>query len=127
MTDRRASRMPDMSVEQGADEAAGVGQVAVAGAAEERRAGCRLDEAEQCPQRGGLAGAVRAEEADDRSALHREADVDDGLVIAVGLREPIDGDDGVAVLSRDASCAGSFRSGMDGSGPGLAGCEAGAG
>ena len=36
MTDRRSSGMPDVRVEQGADEAAGVGQVAIAGGAEER-------------------------------------------------------------------------------------------
>ena len=110
MTDRRTSGMPDMSVEQGADEAAGVGQVAVAGGAEERRARRGLDEPEQCAERRRLAGAVRAEEADDRAALHREADVQDGLVIAVGLRELVDGDDGVGVArSRErVSCESPF-------------------
>ena len=95
MTDRGSSGMPDVRVEQGADEAAGVGQVAIAGGAEECAAGRRLDEAEQCPERRGLTGAIGAEETDDRSALHGEADVDDGLVSTVGLCELIDGDDGV--------------------------------
>ena len=47
MADRRAPRMPDMGVEQGADETARLGQVAIASAAEERGAGGGLDESEQ--------------------------------------------------------------------------------
>src|SRR4051812_6801862 len=128
MTNRRASGMADLSVEQGADEAAGVRQIAVASGAEERRAGSGLHEPEQRTERRGLAGAVRAEEADDRAALHRKADVQDGLVVAVRLRELIDRDDGVGKMRRGSGCHVRVLSKLHGwVGPRPRMCEAGAG
>src|SRR5256885_2245183 len=100
MTGPRTARMPDMGVEQGTDDTAGLGQLAVARCAEERRTRCGLHEPEQRAQRGRLTGAVRTEEADNRAALHREADIEDGLMVAVALCEPVDGDDGVGVPAR---------------------------
>ena len=106
MTGGGPAGVPDVGVEQSADEAARIGQIAVAAGAEECATGCWFHEPEQRAERRGLAGAVGAEEADDRSALHAEADVADGVVVAVGLGELVDRDDGVGVSSgRGRSCA----------------------
>jgi hypothetical protein len=52
-------------------------------------AGGRPDEAEQQPDRGGLAGAVRAQEAVDRAVGHGEVDgVDGDLAGAESLGQP---------------------------------------
>ena len=66
-------------VEQDADAAAGVRQVAVAPAEDPGGAAVGLGEADEHPHRGGLAGAVGAEEARDGARLAAERDVgDDG-------------------------------------------------
>ena len=66
-------------VEQDADAPAGVRQVAVAPAEDPGLAAVGLGEADEHPHRGGLAGAVGAEEARDGARLAAEGDVrDDG-------------------------------------------------
>ena len=63
-----------------------------------RRAGGGPDQTEQHPQRGRLAGAVRAEVAEDVAGLDGEVDVVDRDDLTVGLHEPAR-DDGRLVAS----------------------------
>ena len=51
-------------------------------------AGGRLEQRRQHPQRGGLAGAVRAEEADDLALGDVEVDAVDGADLLVFLPVP---------------------------------------
>jgi hypothetical protein len=56
-----------------------------------------MDEPEHRPQRGRLAGAVRAEEAGDRARLDAEAEAGHRLRLAEPLAEPRDLDQRSAV------------------------------
>ena len=77
------------------------------------RPGGRRREAADHPQGGGLAGAVRAEEAGDGAGLAGERDVVDGGLGAVALGEVVDGDHAAqhrrarpgTRLSADGRCA----------------------
>src|SRR4029079_14001832 len=62
MTDRRPSGVPDVGIQEGADEPARLGQVTVARRAEERRARCGLPESEQRPGRAPPCRARAREE-----------------------------------------------------------------
>ena len=71
-------------VEQDPDAPAGVRQVAVAPAEDPGLAAVGLGQADEHPHRGGLAGAVGAEEARDGARLAAERDVgDDGAAAAL--------------------------------------------
>ena len=65
-------------------------EVDVALAVDRRGAAGGVDQAEQHPQGGGLAGAVRPEEAGDPAGLDVEAQVVDGDEAAEALGEPSD-------------------------------------
>jgi hypothetical protein len=56
-------------------------------------AGRGPDEVEQRPDRGGLPGAVGAEEPEHLAGVDLEVDVDDPAVLAVGLGEAFGADD----------------------------------
>ena len=49
----------------------------------------RLEDAAEHADDGGFAGAVRAEETEDRAALDGEADVIDGGEVAEAFRQPV--------------------------------------
>ena len=66
---RRATRVEAGCLEHGADRLQRPGELGVGHAADRRRARGGADESEQDPQGGGLAGAVRAEEAGHLSGL----------------------------------------------------------
>ena len=74
-------------VEQDPDAPAGVRQVAVAPAEDQGLAAVGLGEADEHPHRGGLAGAVGAEEARDGARLAAERDVGDDRASAASLGE----------------------------------------
>jgi len=74
-------------VQQDADFQARVGQVGEAATDDGCRAGRGRGQAHQDPQRGGLAGAVRAEEAGDPARLGGERGVVHGREAAVPFRD----------------------------------------
>ena len=76
-------------LEGGPDLEQGGRDVVVGHAADRGGAGGRPDQAEQHPQRGGLAGPVGAEEAGDASGLDREVEVLDGGEVAEALGEAV--------------------------------------
>ena len=69
-----------------------ISQVSVAAPVDRRCPGGGGHEAEEHAQRGGLAGAVRAEEPDDAAPLDGEGDVVDGGQAGEALGEPVDFD-----------------------------------
>ena len=73
-----------------------------------RDAGGRPDEVEQDPDRRGLAGAVRAEEAEDLALVDDEVDVDDAPVLAVRLGELLGLDDAVTCFPSSEASASSL-------------------
>ena len=77
-------------VEQDPDAPAGVGQVAVAPAEDPGPPAVGLGQADEHPQRGGLAGAVGAEEARDGARLAAERDIGDDGASAASLGEVLD-------------------------------------
>jgi hypothetical protein len=90
--ERLAAPAPDKlrrGVEQDPDAPAGVWQVAVAPAKDPGLAAVGLGEPDEHPHRGGLAGAVGAEEAGDGARLTAERDVGDDGASAVSLGEPL--------------------------------------
>ena len=100
---------------QEADPAA---QLAPVGLAQHLQpAGGRGDEAEHHPQRRGLAGAVRAEEAEDGASLHLEREVAHGGESAVALGHPFQ-------LERSVHGAGLRGKSLSGPKPGQLICAA---
>jgi hypothetical protein len=84
--------MEHAAVEQRADRVHRVVERGVRLALDGRAAARGAHEPEHDPQCGRLAGAVRAEEADDPARLHREREVVDGERLSEPLRQPCDFD-----------------------------------
>src|SRR6185369_8057585 len=80
--------------EDRADPAGGVIELTVGSAEHQRLAGTRRHQTQQGTQRRRLAGAVRPEQAGNRSLADREAHVPDGVVGPVSLGQAVDVDDG---------------------------------
>jgi hypothetical protein len=76
-----------LRVEQHADFAQGRAEIDVVGTVDGDRAAGRAVEPDDQSHRRRLAGAVGPEEAGDDAGLHREADVVDGQLLPVTLRE----------------------------------------
>jgi hypothetical protein len=81
-----AAGMEVARLQDGTDELDRLLQLAVAAAEDERLPSRRLGQAQQQPERRGLAGTVRAEVPGDRARVQGERDVVDGhdLVVALG-------------------------------------------
>ncbi len=82
-----AARVHRLGLQQRADGAQRVGQVAVVAAVNRRRAPLRPVQAEDQPHGGGLAGAVGPEEAGDLTRGDGERQVIDRRLVAVTLGE----------------------------------------
>jgi hypothetical protein len=89
MLEGAAAGVEAVGLERGPDGAGRVRQVAVADAADGRGAAVRRRQAEQHPQRGGLAGAVGPEEAGDPAGPDLEGQVVNGGDSTVPLGEVI--------------------------------------
>ena len=100
VVDRPAPGVKARRLQHGAHLAGGFVEVDVAAAVERGAAGGRGDEAEQHPQRGGLAGAVRAEEPGDGAGLQLEGQVVDGGDGAEAFGETVEFDGGHDVSFR---------------------------
>ena len=85
-----ATRVEAGGLEHRPHMAAGVVELGIAPAAECGRAVVGHDQAEQDPQGSRLPGAVGPEEAGDPAAVHREAEVGDGLHRSEVLRQAAD-------------------------------------
>ena len=96
----RAGGVEAGRLERSTDDAHGRGDPVVGPAADRRRAGGGGDETEQAAQRGGLAGAVRPEEAGDPSGLHDEREVVDGEHLTEPLGQALDRDGESAAHTR---------------------------
>ena len=81
------ARVEVVRLEHRPDVSAGVGEVAVGLPEHERAARARCGEAEQQPQRRGLARAVRTEEPVDLAWPNLEADAVDGAHAALELAD----------------------------------------
>ena len=77
-----------LGVQQRADLAHRRRRIAIRAAADRHRPGGRAIQPEDEAQRGGLAGAVRAQEAVDHARNHLERQVVDGDRVAVALAQP---------------------------------------
>jgi hypothetical protein len=77
-----------LGVDQRAHLAHRIRQLSVLLAADGDGAGVRVVQAENQPHGGGLAGAVRAEEARHRARRHAERQIVDGEFVAVPFAEP---------------------------------------
>ena len=102
MIDGPAAGVEAGRFQHGTDLAGGLVEVDVAPAVERGGPGGRGDETEQHAQRGGLAGAVRSEEAGDRPRSQLEGEVVDGghRAEAFGEAVQLDGGHGSAPSDR---------------------------
>ena len=85
----RPAAVHRLRVEQRADLAHRISQVAVVAAVHRDGASVRVVKPEDAPHRGGLAGPVRAQEAGDLARLNAERQPVDGGFLPVPLREAL--------------------------------------